>query len=142
MRKLFPQIMRRPTFDESCNVGRQRVGIASEEEMNMIRLDRQFDDLPSVLIDDFFNDLFQTVMNWANQNLPPSFGTPDDMVDHQMDGMLFMDVFVFHVDSILLDYACCQQYHPTQAALKGRPIHPRHKWTGLSGPFSVTVGFG
>jgi len=83
----------------------------------MIRLDRQFDDLPSVLIDYFFNDLFQTVMNWANQNLLPSFGTADDMVDHQMDGMLFMDVFVFHVDSILFGYACCQQFHPTQADL-------------------------
>ncbi len=83
----------------------------------MIRLDRQFDDLPSVLIDYFFNDLFQTVMNWANQNLLPSFGTADDMVDHQMDGMLFMDVCVFHVDGILLDYACCQQFHPTQADL-------------------------
>lgn len=30
-----------------------------------------------------------------------------------------------------------QGHHPIQTALKGRPIHPRSKETGLSGPFSV-----
>src|SRR5713226_2349232 len=100
MRKRFPQIMRRPTFDESCNVRGPGVEIASHEQMNMIGLDCQFDDLPSVLIHYFSNDLFQTVRYRTNQDFPASFGTPDDMVDDQMDGLLFMDVSMFHVDSI------------------------------------------
>ena len=114
---------------------RQGIGVASQEPVDMLWLDSQLENVPSVLIDYFFNDLFQTVMDRTNQYLPASFGTPDDVIDDQMDCMLFMDIPMFHVDSLLLGYVCYQQIHPTQAALQGTPIHPPHEWTGLSGPF-------
>lgn len=101
----------------------------------MIWLDSQLDDLPSILIYDILNKLLQTVMNWTHQNLPASFGTPNDMVDHQMDAMLFMDIVVFHVDSIRWGYVDCQQFHPTQVPNKGGPFIPALKRRGFLGRF-------
>ncbi len=75
-------------------------------------------------------------MDKAHQYLAVSLRTPDDVVDDEMNGMLFVRVLMFHVDGIQFSNACCQQYHlsPLQ---QGRPVHPLDESQGLSWPFTV-----
>ena len=58
--------------------------------MNMIGLDCRLGQLPTVLSDNFINDLFQPVLNWPNQHMPPSLRAKDEMVDNEMHTMSIM----------------------------------------------------
>lgn len=139
VRELFPQIMRRSAFNLACNVGWQGVGVASEKEMNMVWLDCQRNDLPSILMYYFFNDLLQTVVYWPYQDFASPLRTPNDVVDEQMDRVLFMDIVVSHVRSIRHLHVLCQRLGPLcPNPKKGRPIHPLVKTEGLSGSSAVT----
>jgi hypothetical protein len=126
MLKFISENARRATLDEPCNVSWQRVRIASDEQMDMIRLDGEHFDLPSVLIDYFLNNLFQAVMHRTYQDFSPPFGAPNDMVDKQVDRVLFMNILMFHVDSMRYSYMDYQHLGPQCSSPKqGRPVHPR-----------------
>src|SRR6266568_1726809 len=90
--------MRGAPLDFARNIGRQGVGVSPQKQMDMVWLNSQLQDLPSVLLDHLLNDLFQPVMHWPNKHLAPSLGAPDEMVDHQMDTVTFM--LILHVDSL------------------------------------------
>lgn len=76
------------------------------KEVNMIRLNSQGENLPAFLFAFSFNQLGATILQFAGENRFPSFRTPDEMIDNQMDTMLIPLVgklaFVcrFHIDNI------------------------------------------
>lgn len=78
-----------------------------DEELHMIRLNRQPQNLPGMLLCDLLHDRLEAVMNRANEQLPASFRTPNEVVRDQVDAGLFM--CIIHVDSRI------QQYRRSQA---------------------------
>jgi hypothetical protein len=66
--------------------------------VDVIRLNSQFQNGPAMLSSYLANDLFQAIPNRPNENLPPSLGTPDHVVDHEMYIAPFM--LIVHVYSI------------------------------------------
>src|SRR6266487_3709383 len=92
-----------------------------QEQMHMIRLNRQLEQLPGMLFNDLLDDLLQTVVNRPNQNLAPSFWAPDEVIDHQMDTMAFM--LIFHVVSLADIY---EENKPFPSPKQGTVLHPPH----------------
>lgn len=79
---------------ELLDDGRRTVGWPRlQEQMDMIRLDSQFQNLPSVLGTLILDQFSTVVRHVANQNRFASLGGPDQMVDHQMNSMLVSLVF-------------------------------------------------
>ncbi len=104
--------------------------------MDMIGLNSQFDDAPSILVNNLSNDLFQTIMNWPYQNFSASFGTPDDLVDDQVNSVLLMNIVVCHVESILRRYARCHHFSPNPSRhQKEEPFIPHFKDGGFLARF-------
>jgi len=88
----------------------------------MIGLNSQPENGPMMFLGHLFNDLLQAIMHRADQDLAPALWTPDDVVDDQVDCMLF--VRIFHVDN----YSRCntvRQHIPTLAPAKERLFIPR-----------------
>jgi hypothetical protein len=64
----------------------------------MIRLNVQPSDFPIVRLGYLPDDVLQPVPHWPHQHLAPPLGTPNEVVNHQMDAVLLM--FIVHVDKI------------------------------------------
>lgn len=137
MWEFLPQMMRGPSFDQSSHVSRKRLRITSDEQMNMIWLNCQVQNLPSILIYYFFSDLFQAVTNWTYQDFPAALGTPNNVVDDQMDCVLFMDILMYHGCIVRQSHVLYQQVDPALSASKGRLVHPLDQSQGLSWPGAV-----
>ncbi len=90
--KLLPHVMRRPAFDETRDISWQRVRVGRKEQMDMVGLNGQSLNVPMLLLCHFFDDLLQTICNWPDQNLPPSLGAENDVVQDMVDRMLLMNV--------------------------------------------------
>jgi hypothetical protein len=97
MGELFSQQMRGASFDETGDSGRQRRGVGLEEHMDMIRLNREPDKLPSVLFCYLFNDGLEPIMNRTDQHLAPSLRAKDEMGEKMMHTVLFVNIRLFHV---------------------------------------------
>ena|SRR2546423_575255 len=69
--------------------------MASDEQMDIIRLKSQCDDAPSTLLR--FNDRWKEIMNWSDQHVSASFRASDEMVYDKMNCMLFMNILMCHV---------------------------------------------
>jgi len=107
------QLMRATSFDQLCDIRRHGRGISLNEQMDMIRLDGQFDNRPSVFIRYLFDDLLETIMHRPIQYLAPPLGAKDDRVQNMMHRMLFMDVsFVTHVYGYISNNRGCQHIPP------------------------------
>ena len=118
------QIVRAAPLDEAGNVRGQRVGIGPNEQVDVIRLNRQADNLPAMLSHHLVDDLLQPVSHRPYQHLPAPFGAPDDVVDHQVN--ILSLVLIVHGNSIL----------PGNTERKARgAIHPLAQTEGLYGPF-------
>jgi hypothetical protein len=100
VRKLLSQMMRTAPIETPRNLRRERVRVCADELVDMIGLNRQFNHPPVTLGRYLLNDLLQAVANWANKRLAPALGTPDDVIDDEVDVVSFMRVFP--VDSMLL----------------------------------------
>jgi len=55
--------------------------------MEMIRLDSQCKNCPSLLFALFFNEFLTAILELSYKNGLSSLGTPDEMIDDQMDAM-------------------------------------------------------
>ncbi len=95
--KLLPHVMRRPAFDETRDISWQRVRVGRKEQMDMVGLNGQSLNVPMLLLCHFFDDLLQTICNWPDQNLPPSLGAENDVVQDMVDRMLLMNICFFPV---------------------------------------------
>lgn len=73
--------------------------------MDMIGLDSEFKNAPSVLTCNLTKKVLKTGLNGSNQNLAPSLGTPDDVVHDKVYSVPF--VLVLHVYSIVLSTTKC-----------------------------------
>jgi hypothetical protein len=104
--KLFSQEVGRTTFDPSGSVCGQRVGVGSDEEMDMIRLDGKLNNLPSLFVSYVLDNLFQTLFDRTAQNLSTPLGTPDDVVHDQVNRVLL--VLLFPVDTLTDTDTVCQ----------------------------------
>ena len=82
----------------------------AQKQMHMIRLDSQLEQLLGVFFDHLLNDLFQAVVNRADEHLAPSFGAPDKVVDHQVNIMAYL--LILHV-AILSSINVWHKFHPT-----------------------------
>jgi len=63
------------------------------KEMDMVRLDRKRENVPSFLFALCFKKLLTAVLEFADKNRLASFGTPDEMIDNEMDSVLIPPVF-------------------------------------------------
>jgi len=61
--------------------------------MDMVRLDRKPEDVPSFLLAFCFKKLLTPISQFPYKNWLSSFGTPDEMIDDEMDSMLISLVF-------------------------------------------------
>ncbi len=50
--------------------------------MDMIRLNSELEEFPTIFFDDLFNDLCEPIMNGSNEHFASSFWTPNEMIDH------------------------------------------------------------
>lgn len=72
----------------------------------MVRLNSQREDVPSFLLAFCFKQLLTPISQVPYKNGLSSFGTPDEMIDNEMDSMLISLVFKpalfcrFHTDNI------------------------------------------
>ncbi len=89
----------------------------------MVWLNRQPNHLPLMFLSHLMNDGHQPIMNGAVENLAPPLGTPDDMVDHEMNGVVF--VLIVHVGSLVDIYVSVKG---------GAPFIPRLKDGGFLAP--------
>lgn len=86
-------------------------------QVSLIGLHSQRNNLPLILCNHVLDDLLQAITDGANGHFPASLQTPDKMVEKQMNRLRFMDVLVFHVDSIRWKYILYQHM----------PLHPSPK---------------
>ena len=131
MGKGFSEIVRGTSFDESCNISWQGIGIRLNEEVDMIGLNSKLHDLPLVILRDLFNDLLETVSYFPDQNFLPPFWAENDAVEDVVNAMLFVNILLVHVDKYSrYNYACQQFSSPPIAPPEGRAIHPRLRKDG------------
>ncbi len=76
--------------------------------MDMLRLDRKPENVPSFLLALCFKKLLTAVLEFSYKNRLPSFGTPDEMIDNEMDSVADGDPKV-HPDNPLTRYAIGEQ---------------------------------
>src|SRR6185369_14331268 len=101
MRKLLSQYPRRTTFESTYNFMWCFFWRSLNEQVNMVGLNRQPQNDPSVFSRDFITDFFQTLHHCANQDLLTSFGYPDEVVAHLIDRVVgTFNLACFHVDSL------------------------------------------
>ena len=63
------------------------------KQVDMVRLDRQFQDRPALLVALLANQLVAPLATLVHQHLFPALGAPDELVDHQMH-VLFVALVV------------------------------------------------
>ena len=63
------------------------------EDMDMLRLDRKPENVPSFLLALCFKKLLTAVLEFSYKNRLPSFGTPDEMIDNEMDSVFIPLIF-------------------------------------------------
>ena len=74
--------------------------------MDMLGLDSQRENVPSFLLALCFKKLLTAVLEFSYKNRLPSFGTPDEMIDNEMDSVFIPLIFKlalvcrFHIDNI------------------------------------------
>ena len=74
--------------------------------MDMLRLDSQRENVPSFLLALCFKKLLTALLEFSYKNRLPSFGTPDQMIDNEVDSVFIplicklALVCRFHVDNI------------------------------------------
>ena len=73
--KRFSQDVGRVSLDQTRDIRGLRVGIATDEEMHMIRLDAQVQHLPVMLNGNFIDKLFKPLCNFP---LAISFSSTQD----------------------------------------------------------------
>lgn len=128
--------MRRAALDETRDVRGLGVGISLNEQVDMIRLDRQPHNRPLILFCHLLNDCLEPIMNRSDQHLASSLRTKDDMVEDMMHTVLFVNIQLFHVGYYSRNNMVCQHIHPSQAPNKEVALQPRLESAGLSGALS------
>src|SRR5947199_346921 len=93
MWELFPHLMRRASFHQSSEICRQGRRICPNEEMHMVTLTSQVNNLPIMLIGHFMDDLLKPTGHRTIEDLSTSPWTTENIVHHQMDGMVLLNVF-------------------------------------------------
>ena len=73
-----------------------------DKQVNMIGLDCQFNNLPTVLLALLFDEAAAVLGNFANEDRLSPLRTPDKMEDDEVDTMLVP--LIFHIDSIASIY--------------------------------------
>src|SRR5215510_3844354 len=104
------------SFHEARDVGWHRVGIGTNKQMHMVRLNRQPNHLPMAFFRNLMENRRQPVMNGAMQDFASPLGTPDDVVDHQVDAVML--VLILHVDAIARSNIACKARGPFIPRLK------------------------
>lgn len=66
--------------------------------MNVIGLNGKFNNLPSIFTCNLKNDLLESVVYFSYQHPFSSLGTENEMVEKVVNRMLFMNIFLIHVD--------------------------------------------
>ncbi len=136
--KLLPHVMRRPAFDETRDISWQRVRVGRKEQMDMVGLNGQSLNVPMLLLCHFFDDLLQTICNWPDQNLPPSLGAENDVVQDMVDRMLLMN-YVSSLSVIIVRAPYAINIFPYSPSPKqGTIFYPPLERRGLSNPTPVT----
>ncbi len=64
----------------------------------MVWLDSELNDLPAIFLRNLFNDLLETVIHWPYQNFFSPFRAENEVVEHVVNGMLFVNIVLVHVD--------------------------------------------
>jgi hypothetical protein len=118
MRELYSPVGRAAPLEDAWDVGGQRVGVRAQEQVDMIRLNRQPDDRPVMVSRHLSNDLLQPDTDWSHRHLTAPLGTPVEVVHHQVDTVLF--VLVAHADSIVHHNTACKASGPVIPWLQPR----------------------
>jgi hypothetical protein len=98
LRKPLPQFIRRKALaflDYLCS---RVCGPAAHKQVDMVRLDSQFQDFPTPFCTLNANLMLAFPLNIANQDCLASFRAPNKVIHNQVDSVLIS--FVFHVDSV------------------------------------------
>jgi hypothetical protein len=66
-----------------------------------------------------FNHLFQSIMNRTNEHLSSALGAEDDVIEHVMDRMLFVNVGGVHDSYCSGTNVACQHSPPNQPKRNG-----------------------
>ncbi len=96
--------------------------------MDILRLDSQRENVPSFLFTLCFNKLLTAVLEFSYKNRFASFGTPDEMIDNEMDSVFIPLIFklalvcCFHVDNIQQSR---QTVNRLLAKATEKPAYPR-----------------
>ena len=96
--------------------------------MDMLRLDSQRENVPSFLLALCFNKLLTAVLEFSYKKRLPSFGTPDEMIDNEMDSVFIPLLFKlalacrFHLDNIQQNR---QTVNRLLAKATDKPAYPR-----------------
>lgn len=101
MRELLTQDTRRTPFESTDDFMRSFLRCRFNEQVNMIRLNCQHENCPTVFACHFFANPTQAFGNHADQYLLASFRYPNEGVAHLVDRVIGMLQFaLFHVDRI------------------------------------------
>jgi hypothetical protein len=101
MWKFLSQYPRGAPFESPYNIVRRFLWRSLNKQVNVVRLNRQPQNRPSVLGYYFVTDFFQTLCHSTHQDLFASFRDPDEMVAHLIDRVISLFNFVrYHVDSL------------------------------------------
>ncbi len=84
--------------------------------MDMIRLDSQCKNAPSLLFARCFNELLTAILELSSKNGLSSLGTPDEMIDDQMDAMFI---------SLGLKLARLCRFHPFKIQHVHQAVKPQ-----------------
>lgn len=92
---LLAQQMRASTLESVDDLVRRVPGVGLDEEVYVIRLNRQGNDLPIVFVGHLFEDLTEPVGNGPFQDTLPTLRTPHEMILHRVDGVARSAVLFF-----------------------------------------------
>src|ERR1700730_3741970 len=96
--------------------------------MDMLGLDSQRENVPSFLLALCFKKLLTAVLEFSYKNRLPSFGTPDEMIDNEMDSVFIPLIFKlalvcrFQIDNIQKNR---QTVNRLLAKATEKPAYPR-----------------
>jgi hypothetical protein len=93
-----PQARRGHPLDFLEYIGRGILGPDPDEEVDVIGLDGQFLDVPTLLRTLGLDELAAVLGHLAHQDRLSPLGTPDEVVDDEMNPVLI--TLIFHVDSL------------------------------------------
>lgn len=116
MRELFAQVVRAAPLDEPGDVGRQRIRVGANEQMDMIGLDCQPNDLPVVFSCYLRNDLLQAILHQLDKHLAAPLWAPDDVIHDKVYAMVL--VLIVQVALISFFNNVCKSERPFSPRLK------------------------